>query len=30
MSYEKMLRDNLRSNNFEMSKEKVDLEMKKK
>lgn len=30
MSYEKMLGDNLRSNIFEMSKEKEDLEMKKK
>lgn len=30
MSHEKTLRDNLRSNNFETSKEKVDLEMKKK
>lgn len=30
MSHEKTLRDNLRSNSFEMNKEKVDLEMKKK
>lgn len=30
MSHEKTLRDNLRSNSFEMNKEKVDLELKKK
>lgn len=30
MSYEKIMRDNLRSNNFEMSKERVGLEIKKK
>lgn len=30
MSHEETLRDNLRCNNFEMSKEKIDLEMKKK